>query len=275
MEFLQLPYEERQLILIVKNEQEKIDKLKAIQDNKELVETLLSSVAIAQAVSFFLPGSLVVKSAMAAASVIGNKTIKSKSSGGHFYIATMQEVEAVTFPSIRPVIGRVYAANPAATEIYYETTNFHKSIADHKFAEAIKLLQALGATRIEAINLEDQGNSSNVSGSVSDFGNAGVKHHKNKIMKTSFNATYKPTHQPYIPSNLAWIRGEGQWQNIADGRIHGGMESFELEVEVNTDFGINVDLLAKIDKALKINLQASYNSFKNTHLRLYGEFSSI
>lgn len=280
-EFLKIPYEERQLILVVKNEDEKIEKIKKLQRDKEFGKKLLSGLAVAQALAFVAPGGLLLRSALTvAASVLSNQAFNStkkttNKSEGIFYIATVKEVEAVKFPTVKPVNGKVYAVNPAALDIYYEAPGFHKAVADHKFAEAINLLQSLGATRIEAINIEDQGKSAGGGVSVTDFGKGDVNYQNSHSSKKVFNATYKPKHNPTLPTDLNWYHIEKQWQNIADGRLNRGMESFELELEINSDFGVDADLMAKIDKALSLGLRAEYKDFKKTYLRIYGEFTPM
>ncbi|AGX06467.1 hypothetical protein B14911_03449 [Bacillus sp. NRRL B-14911] len=280
-EFLQIPYEERQLILVVKNEDEKIEKIKKLQRDKEFGKKLLSGLSVAQALAFVAPGGFLVKSALSvAASIIKNQALNStkKSTNkreGIFYIATMKEVEAVKFPTVRPVNEKVYAVNPAALDIYYEAPGFHKAVADHKFAEAINLLQSLGATKIEAINLEDKGNSAGGNVSFNLFGKGDLSSQNNLSSKKVFNATYKPKHEPTLPAELNWFHIEKQWQNIADGRLNRGLESFELELEINSDFGVDADLMVKVDKALNLGLKAEYSDFKKTYLRIYGEFNPI
>lgn len=267
-EFLNIPYNERRLLLIVNNEEAKKEKIKELESSKALEvisKALLGAVPIGGLVGFGLALS------GAAVKYISSKGKKAKRA---FYIATFNEVSGVKFPH-KPSTDRIYIASPVATEIYYEATNFHEVVMKHKFNEVVDILQSLGATKITAVYNEESEKRVKAKVGVNEEYKSGIGYQENKASRTYFNGTYKPKHKPFLPEKLYWYDTDTDMKNIVDGRLYRGMESFELEFEVTSDYGITGDLIAILDKAIKINMSSGYKSFKKTYLKITGEFEPI
>lgn len=274
-EFIKLPYNERRLLMIVENANMKEDKIKELKKSKTL--KMISNAFLLTAGANPI-GGLIVKVGLVATGaavnyISGSKEKKTKSPSP-IYIATPDEVAGVTFPTIEPSLNSLYIANPVAHDIYYNASQFHELVEKHKFNEVVRILQSLGATKITAINNEEQKSGAN--GKVdTDFGGAGAAYDKGKTSKIYFNGTYKPKHKPSLPDKLFWYEKNGDLKNIVEGRLFSGMESFELMFEVTDDFRINGDLIAKLEKVTGIKLKGEYKSFKKTCLRITGEFEAM
>lgn len=80
-----------------------------------------------------------------------------------------------------------------------------------------------------------------------------------------------------MPGELYWYENDEELKNIVEGRLYRGMESFELELEleVTSDFGITGELIATLKKVIGIKLDGEFKSFKKTYMKIQGEFEAI
>ncbi|MCH1627744.1 hypothetical protein [Fredinandcohnia quinoae] len=62
---------------------------------------------------------------------------------------------------------------------------------------------------------------------------------------------------------------------IANSRINSGVESFELEVEITEEFGINPSIKIPLENGGYITAGAEVSEFKKSIFRLVGEFQSV
>jgi hypothetical protein len=269
-EFINLPYNERRILMIVENENKKIDKIKELESNNKILKNVSKGLLKAGTYpigGLFLRAGLIVSGA----AVNYFSASKEKKTKSPIYVATPDEVAGVRFSTIEPSLNSLYIANPVATDIYYNASEFHKSVKDHRFYEVVRILESLGATKITAIHNEEQ--KSSAKGKVaSDFS---VTNQTNKTSKIYYNGTYKPKDKPFLPDKLYWYENDGALKNIVEGRLYRGLESFELVVEITSDFGITVDLIAKLEKAIGIKLKGEFKSFEKTYLKIIGEFEAI
>lgn len=270
--FINLPYNERRLLIVVENENKKLDKIEELKKNNKSLEkvskALLEAGANNRVGGFRVNALLIFLGAIGTYFFSSNKEKKTKSP---IYVATPDEVAGVTFSTIVPSLNGLYIANPVATNIYYNASEFHELVKKHKFNEVVEVLQSLGATEITATISEEQKRSAK--GKVGS--DISVTNQINKTSKSSYKGTYKPKGKPSLPEKLYWYENDGELKNIVEGRLYRGMESFELLSEVTTDFGINSELIAKLEKAIGIKLKGEYKSFKKTYFKIIGEFESI
>lgn len=209
--------------------------------------------------------------------VIDVVTDKLTGTGFEFLHVTGQEVAdaGFVFPShAKPKV--LYALHPADPLRYYPVANFHALTFEHKFSEVIRLLVALGATEV---NVEHQRGwsrefAANVAAPISDE-NASVdmtaKANAASKSRILFTASYEGTDKPSIPRDLVWYLQEDLWQSVAMGRIEGGMNKFNLELHYDSDFGINIDLAAKAEKA-KIDIGGKFQQHTSTVWKIHGSF---
>jgi hypothetical protein len=75
----------------------------------------------------------------------------------HVSIASAQIACDLEFPPGHPRERLVYAKHPAKPTMYFPLAGFHKFTFEHKFAEVIRLLAALGASSIQAEHVKGLG----------------------------------------------------------------------------------------------------------------------
>lgn len=181
-----------------------------------------------------------------------------------------------------PKVGSVYICNPIDTRRYYNISNFHEEMRNHKLMEAQYLLRSLGATRIEIFTEQEEekeksfGFKSSYKDSFESSG--GFNASSNNQEQKSYKATYNPSGDPFVPTDLYWYDNEPQWETIAADRLHHGLTSFELEIEVTSNYGVNTNLINSFsNKKSEANseLNGNYKKFKKQKLKLYGEFSPL
>lgn len=191
------------------------------------------------------------------------------------------EASALDFPAGHPRDGVVYVGNPALSSVYYTAAHFHRLTFEHKFSEAIRILQHLGANSIEV--LYDTGWSSefaaklnagiNFVSQMSQIGGdiSGVKKARSYML---YKGTYRAGSSPMLPEDLVWYPHEPTWQQVAEGRLKHGMQDFSLDVRYEDDFGITMDLADKI-RLLNagFDLGGVYEEHQATVWRLVGHFS--
>ncbi|MGG0889452.1 hypothetical protein [Cytobacillus horneckiae] len=218
-------------------------------------------------------GGFIVRAGLLATGAAVNylSASKEKKTKSPIYVATLDEVVGVKFPTIEPSLNGLFIANPVATDIYYNASEFLELVKKHKFNEVVEVLQSLGATKITATIKEEQKRSAKVQIESDNI----VTNQSNKTSEIYFKGTYKPKDTPSLPDKLYWYENEGELKNIVEGRLYRGMESFELLSEVTSDFGITGELIAKLEKAIGIKLKGEYKSFKKTYFKIIGEFEAI
>ena len=270
--FINLPYNERSLLIVVENENKKVDKIEELKKNNKYLEKI--SKALLEAGANNRVGGLRVNALLIGLGAVGtcfSASNKEKKTVSPIYVATQDEVAGVTFSTVEPSLNGLYIANPVATHTYYKASEFHELVNKHKLNEVIEVLQSLGATEITAtINEEQKRNTKGKIGS-----DISVTNQTNKTSKNYFKGTYKPKGKPSLPDKLYWYEYDGELKNIVEGRLYSGMESFELVSEVTSDFGINSELIAKLEKGIGIKLKGEYKSFNKTYFKINGKFESI
>jgi len=269
--FINIPYNERSLLIVVENENKKIDKIKELEKSNKTLEMI--SKALLKAGANTIGGGFRVNALLLGLGALGTylSASKEKKTKSPIYVATPDEVAGVTFSTIEPSLNGLYIANPVATDIYYNASEFHELVKKHKFNEVVEVLQSLGATKITATINEEQKRSAK--GKIGS--DISVTNQTNKTSKIYFKGTYKPKDKPSLPDKLYWYENDGELKNIVEGRLYRGMESFELVSEVTSDFGITGELIAKLEKAIGIKLKGEYKSFKKTYFKIIGEFEAI
>ncbi len=151
-------------------------------------------------------------------------------------------------PVGHPLPGVVYVGNPA-THRYYPAADFHRRVFEHKFAEAVRLVMALGATRMTvdwergwrrelAADLE-------VPLQKVAKGTGEIRASSDRSSSLLFEARLA-SGDPELPPDLVWFEQEPTWQAVAEGRLQRGLSDFSLTVQTTDDYGIDSDFAAKI-----------------------------
>ncbi|UMZ35561.1 hypothetical protein [Priestia megaterium] len=218
----------------------------------------------------------------ATALIKGAKKFRKKQAIKVLKVTRKQAISGIFPGDGMPKVGNLYICNPIDTKRYYNISNFHEEMRNHKLMEAQYLLRSLGATRIEIFTEQEEekeksfGFKSSYKDSFESSG--GFNASSNNQEQKSYKATYNPSGDPFVPIDLYWYDNEPQWETIAVDRLHHGLTSFELEVEVTSNYGVNTNLINSFsNKKSEANSEfnGNYKKFKKQKLKLYGEFSPL
>lgn len=191
------------------------------------------------------------------------------------YYAYRHQVYGVLFPGDGiPLYTNTYVCNPIDPRRYYPVDDFHKEMVNHKVMEAIYLLRSLGATEIEIVTSEETKKEFDFNLFFKKF--TSTNHmNKNSTFKSQLSFSYEPSDiPPFIPEDVYWLDHEPQWEMIANQRLYHGLKSFNLEVEISNDFGVNSELVANLQSGKNAaNANGGFNEFKKSSLILVGKFS--
>jgi hypothetical protein len=286
-----IPYAKRRFVVVVEDDFSQATKNKAETKNieavKDVCETLglllaraserLRDTSIGTARGLDARGAIGGGAALLLASgVVAALVMKFKSAGLDVLPVPLSRSACLNFPPGHPMIGVLYVAHPAIFGKYYPAAEFHRLTFEHKFAEAVNLLMALGATNLKVEHIA--GWSTEFSASM----NVGLRpfiaevdpRFQNKKQSESailFSASLDGTPSPCLPENLVWYHHEPNWQNIANGRLKYGMRDFSLTVRYEEDYGVNAALKGSAKKA-GIKLGGEFKNYKPTVWRIVGEF---
>ena len=183
--------------------------------------------------------------------------------------------DQLSIPTGGPDYNVIYVVHPRQPRRYIPADDFHEIVLQQKFAEAIKLAQALGAYTLE---IDERKSRSIERGwglalSLPRIGRIGFTPKKAyaDIDTTRYCGHYKPRRSKVIPSDLIWFSEEPVWQAIAEGRIHHGLQDFALEVVQRDDYGVDRSLFGAAQRcSFKIGKWSS--EALDTAFVVYGEF---
>jgi uncharacterized protein (DUF697 family) len=182
------------------------------------------------------------------------------------------------FPLGHPRPRVVYVVHPGLPAVYYPIAHFHRFAFEHKFAEAVRLVESLGATEIEVMSAT--GWSQDFAATLSvplGFrplrGEAEFGGRAESRAYALFKATYKSTNKPTLPDNPVWYAHEPTWRQIAEGRLKYGLRDFSLDVRYQDNFGINAKLAATMQSVdPTLDLGGAFVEHQATIWRIVGLF---
>ncbi|KAB0663573.1 hypothetical protein F6V25_16360 [Oryzomonas japonica] len=179
-------------------------------------------------------------------------------------------------PVGHPRKNTLYAGHPSFPKSYIPVADFHRTVFENKFSEIISILMHLGAKSIHVEHESGWGQefSSKLSVGIPSEGlvvglEGGAD--KNNSRKILYKANFSGTDKPALPDNLIWFPHEPTWQQVSDGRIKFGMQSFSLKLQYNEDFGINLGIKAKAEDA-GLDLGGNFEKHIATTWSIQGEF---
>ena len=185
-------------------------------------------------------------------------------------------VSELVLPPGHPRGGVVYVGNPVDPPRYYPAATFHRMTFEHKLAEAVRLLMALGATALEVRHVA--GRSREWAGHIDvPIPSKGVvvgglgSGSESSSSALLFRATLAGGREPSLPDDLDWYPHEPTWRQVADGRMHYGLREFELAVRYDDDFGVRGGLQATAAK-LGAGLGGAFEEHRSTEWRISGTF---
>jgi hypothetical protein len=277
---LDRPYAARQLIVVV--DDAAVEEAKRKQPSKEgaskdhaalLLGTAASVVGVAASVIAPFPVGIIVS----VVAELARGLTRLREEGVQVSVISQSEAVGLRFPPGHPRHNVLYVGHPADPKVYFTTAQFHRLTFEHKFAEAVHLLMALGATTLEV---------QHIAGWSSEFSSklgvalppadveAGLDASRSKKSGSQllFTASLEGSKSPSVPDNLVWYHHEPTWQRIADGRLSYGLKDFTLTVSYEDDFGINAGLKLKAGK-VGLDLGGQFEDHQSTVWRIVGKFS--
>jgi hypothetical protein len=265
LSLLKRPYAERQLIVVVPDRMAKAKRqaaARAVEGRVDWNDVFRVAVKVGKVV---LPFAAILEA-----------VDEASGEGVDVVSVGRSEASALTLPPGHPRDRVVYVGHPAVPELYYGVAQFHRFTFEHKFAEAIQLLMALGATslRVESVKGWSQEMAASISapipGQPVQVGVEGGQ--REKIAASAlFEARQNVSLHPQVPDGLVWYPHEPTWRQIADGRLNSGLTSFQLALSYEDDYGVNLGLKAKIDK-YGLEVGGSFEEHVSTLWKLSGEF---
>jgi len=273
--FLELPYSERQLIVITSDELATAtneEKLSALKREKSGVNWgRIAEAAVGAVVPFGNLAAEVVREGLRA-------WARAKEVGLRVYLVSQSNAEKITFPPGHPRDGVLYVGHPTQAGVYYTMSEFHRVTFQHKFAEAVDMLMSLGAVELQVEHLAGWSKEFSASmevglpsADVSTKAHAGSK--KAAADSLLFKAQLSGSDAPKLPKNLVWYPHEPTWQSIAKGRLKYGLQDFSLQVNYQDDFGINVGLKVQANK-VGLDLGGKFEDHQSTVWRIQGKFKA-
>ncbi|MEK5394288.1 hypothetical protein [Paenibacillus sp. FSL K6-2859] len=267
-ELLSRPYAERQLIVVLSDDQIKAQQryteeqveskfVKALRTISTIIAP--SPIALAEATLEIYKGILNLREQ-------GIKTLS----------ISQSEASRIKFPPGHPRFGVLYIAHPAAPNVYFPFAQFHRLTFEHKFSEAVILLMSLGADFLEVhhINGWSKEFSSKMDISIPHV-NVGGGFEASSANKSGseilFTANFIGNASSALPDNLVWFYHEPTWQQIAEGRLKYGMKDFSLSVRYEDDLGVNMGLKAAATKA-KLEIGGRFEDHQSTMWEIVGNF---
>lgn len=179
------------------------------------------------------------------------------------------------FPPSHPVPDQAYGMHPFVPHRYIPLGKFHQILREEKKAELMRLLAALGATRVRGrvvhVAKDTATGSASVAGSVvqaslESHGKRGSRH------EVQFDERYNPRGLPRVPPDLVWIEHEPSWQGLAARRLEQGTQNVSARLEYEDDFGVTAELVAKVS-SLGGSIAGGFANFEQTVWEVEAAFS--
>jgi hypothetical protein len=186
------------------------------------------------------------------------------------------EAKALILPVGHPRDKVLYVGHPAIPTIYYTAASFHIRTFEHKFSEAVRILTTLGATQYEVERESGWWKefATNLSG---PFGTTGVQvgaevdKTKSSESRIHYIATLSGNESPTLPKQLVWYPHEPLWQEVAQARLHYGLEKFNLTLRYEDDYGINAGLKLAVEQ-IGLDVGGKFLEHQSTVWRIVGTF---
>jgi hypothetical protein len=269
------PYFERQRILVVSSPVS-ADQVKVAPRGTRGAVLATMAAATVLAGGVLVGGPVREVAARAAAAQLS----RARERGLDVLPVSRDEAASLAFPPGHPKVGRVlYIGHPELPTVYYPAAHFHRMTFEHKLSEAIRLLMALGATKIEAERgfgwtKEFAANLNVPVGMAGETGGGKLGHERGGSQQILFSARLKNTATPRVPEGLIWYPHETTWQTVADARLNHGLEEFSLTVSYEDNFGVDASLKAAV-AGTHIALGGEFGAHEATLWRLVGTFAPM
>lgn len=202
---------------------------------------------------------------------------KARASELEILLVSRTEAKTLRFPVGHPRDRLVYVGHPADPGVYVPMADFHRFLFEHKMAEALRLVRSLGAREIEIEHITGWRNRDEVGIGLSlpivDTVDAKLEAARSAAQgrRILSRMSLQPTLDAYVPDGLVWYDHEPLWKEVAQARVEGGLQSFQLDVTYADDFGVTAGLKASVAK-VGLEVGGSFTEHRSTIWRLGGTF---
>jgi hypothetical protein len=284
-EFLARPYAERQRIVVADDvviaaereaEQQAVETGKGVDWGQVAVQAAsLASVVGVRGITGIALGVGAVGVGVEAVSAAA----KAREEGLKVLAVSRTEAAQLRMPPGHPRDRVVYVGHPALAPVYYPAAGFHRFTFEHKFSEAVRLLMALAATELEVEHVRgwSEDFAANLSAPLPTTVRldaevtAGRRHATGS--SALFRAKLAGLTEPRLPDDLVWFPYEPTWQQVADGRLHYGLQEFQLTVRYDDDYGIDAGFKLSAQK-LGLDLGGTFQEHESTTWKITGTFKA-
>ena len=203
----------------------------------------------------------------------------------------MDDLKSFVFPPSHPIKGELYVGHPLQPNYYYPLEDYEQLLFESQFVELNHLLQCLGATEIKSEHIKGAFEFNESESKQSEKSNANFNQKAeggNKL--TSANAERKferkdskenkefyknksevgkrmmsvqkfsPKKTPYIPEDLVWYKHNETWRKIAQQRLQGELDYYEMVVSSKNVIVINEREKNKINSDYKLLISGGYKN---------------
>jgi hypothetical protein len=191
------------------------------------------------------------------------------------YIDQQPLSEADNFEVGFPEPDVVYVRHPVSRTRLIPLASYHSQILVEKTNDAIAMLTALGASKIDLSysgKISDQAKADvDILFGVLTIGLGGSKNDSEHV-RGIYQASGAGARPRALPP-LTWIDQPG-WRGIIDGRLHGGLREFALTFTYEHDSGVDANLASEARQA-GLRIGGEFRKAHRVSFNLRGEFPAL
>jgi len=267
------PYEDRQLIVVA--DEAPINLQAAKPEGRGALH------AVGEVLTYGLIGWPGLLATRALVEWVERRSRRAQDLGVHVEAVRRTDVQGLLFPPGHPRRKIVYVGHPFLKQQYVPLASFHRVLFEQKVIEAMELLAALGATSLEVSQAVGTESSAKLAASVGvpvqgaavNIGVDGGRRHVDQGSVLT-SATFVPRRPPYQPAGLIWYPHEEFWKSMTKLRLSNGLDTYRLEVNYEEDFGVNVQVSAKV-QGVGLQVGGEFNSLTSTKWIMSGKFAPM
>ncbi len=200
-------------------------------------------------------------------------------------VLNSNQLPNISFPITHPKPNETYVGHPRNSSYYIPLTNYDYELLNDRVNELCYLLQCLGATEIEIVNIKgeskdiQQNRKTNIEAEVStkitslkgEYGEENsMGESSSGILKIGRKQQFNPTSKPYIPNDLIWYPSEVGWQRLAKQRLEGNLLTHNETISSEVSQVLSNSELKSIKADLKVfftNIKVNYNTQKDSEIK--------
>ena len=182
-------------------------------------------------------------------------------------------------PQGPPHANTLYVVHPRRTREYLPAGPFHLRLAEEKVAEAMGLMRALGAAKIE-VRAEFSEESKVAAHAVLDTAartvNANGKRTQTESGRIESTFECDGSDTPHLPEHLVWLEVEPTWREVVAGRLSATnrIRSFTVLIHLDQAYGFSAELAGTARKQ-KIGLGGETSGAMQRVWRMHRRVSKL